>query len=108
MDVTVVKDGQPQKGVNVYRFEDNGLGEGSAMYKSNAKATVTTDDKGAAHFDICSPDDIDPSSVGLVEAKTFYFATFDKNDSRNGMVAVQITTGDKKKVELEIKDIREE
>ena len=102
VDVTVLKDGQPQKGVQVYRFNDNGLGEGTANYKSNAKDIVTTNDKGLAHFDLKSPEDLDPSSVGIEETKTFFFATFDNDDHRNGFVAVKVTNGDKKQVTLEI------
>ena len=104
VDVTVVKDSQPQKGVQVYRFENNGQGESSAMYKSNAKDVQTTNDKGVAHFDLKSPDDLDPSSVGLVESKVFYFATFDKDDHRNGLTEVSVTSGDKKQVTLVIEE----
>ena len=101
VDVTVLKDGQPQKGVQVYRFNDNGLGDGT-VYKSNAKDIVTTNDKGLAHFDLKSPEDLDPSSVGIEETKTFFFATFDNDDHCNGSVAVKVTNGDKKQVTLKI------
>lgn len=104
VDVTVLKDGQPQKEVQVYRFEDNGLGEGTTNYTSNAKDIQTTNDKGVAHFDLKSPDDLEPSSAGIDETKLFYFATYDKEGNRNGLVSVSVTTGDKKQVKLEIEE----
>lgn len=103
VDVTVVKNGQIQPNVEVYRFND-GLGESTTMYKSNSKDMVVTNEKGVAHFELRSPDDLDPSDVGLTETKTFYFATYDKNEDRNGLVSIAVTSGDKKQVKLEIQD----
>ena len=37
VDVEVLKSGKPVSGVAVYKFKDNGLGEGTTIYKSNAK-----------------------------------------------------------------------
>lgn len=106
VDVTVVKDGQPQKGVNVYRFNDN-LGEGTTQYKTNAKDVVTTNDKGVAHFELKSPEDLAPSSV-VVDSEKFYFCTYDKDDKRNGIIALEVRSGDKKQVNLEMKDLEKE
>ena len=105
VDVTVVKDGQPQADVQVYRFNDNGLsGESTTYIKSNAKDIQTTNDKGVAHFDLKSPEDLEPSDAGIVDTETFYFATYDKDDNRTGLVTVKVSTGDKKKVTLKIED----
>ena len=106
VDVEVLKDGKPQSGVNVYKFY-NDLGESGTIYKSNNKGVVTSDAEGIAHFDLKSPDDMDPSDAGLSDAETFFFCTFDKEDRRNGFVAVQISTGDKKKVQIKIQDIKD-
>ncbi len=104
VNVTVVKDGQPLKGVQVYRFNDNGFGESTTYYKSNAKDVQTTNAKGVAHFDLKSPEDLEPSDAGIVETQTFYFATYNEDDKRNAYIAVEISTGDKKQVTLEIKE----
>jgi len=105
MDVTVVKNGEPQKGVQVYRFNDNGLGEGTTLYKStNAKDVKTTNNRGVVHFELKSPEDLEPSSAGIVETKNFFFATYDQDDIRNGLVAVQVSNGDKKQVTLEMEE----
>lgn len=112
VDVEVVKDGKSVgSGVVVYKFGNNGLGEGSTLYKSNASGSETTDGAGIAHFELKSPDDFAPSDVAGTEVKesnTFYFCTYDKEDTRNSLVTVTVTTGDKKTVKLEIKDIVEE
>lgn len=97
VDVTVLKNGEPQKGVQVYRFNDT-----SYSYKSNAADAQMTNNKGVAHFDLRSPDDLDPSSLGAVERAMFYFATFNENDERTGLVEVGVATGDKKQVTIEI------
>ena len=107
VDVEVTKAGKPQAGVVVYKFKDNGLGEGITLYKSNAKANATTNAGGVAHFDLKSPDDLDPSNVAGVELNdraTFFFCTYDAEDNRNGFVAVEVSTGDKKTVQLQIED----
>ena len=96
VDVTVLKDGQPQKGVEVYRFESN-MGEETTLYKGNAKDNKTTNDKGVAHFELRSPDDMDPSDLGLVASETFYFATYDAEGSRNSFASVTVAAGDKNK-----------
>lgn len=93
VDVTVMKDGKAQSNVTVYKFVDNGLGEGQTQYKDNAKGAQTTNAAGVAHFELKSPEDMDPSDVGLSEAKTFYFCTFDANNTRNGFVAIEVATG---------------
>lgn len=107
VDVEVTKAGQPVSGVVVYKFKDNGLGEGTTLYKSNAKANATTNAGGVAHFDLKSPDDLDPSNVAGVELNdeaTFYFCTYNSEDTRNGIVTVSVKTGDKKTVQLKIED----
>lgn len=43
VDVEVTQDGQPVSGITVYKFIDNGLGEGSTLYKSNAPAFLNPD-----------------------------------------------------------------
>lgn len=112
VDVEVIKDGKSVgAGTVVYKFSDSGLGEGTTIYRSNATGSVVTDAAGLAHFDLKSPDDFDPSQVGGVEiedTKTFFFCTYDKEDKRNGFIAVSLKTGDKKTVKLEIKDNEEE
>ena len=103
VDVEVLKSGKPVSGVAVYKFKDNGLGEGTTIYKSNAKESETTNSGGIAHFDIKSPDDLDPSDVAGVENSdqaTFFFCTYDAEGTRNGIVTVSVKTGDKKTVQL--------
>ena len=103
VDVEVLKSGKPVSGVAVYKFKDNGLGEGTTIYKSNAKESETTNSGGIAHFDIKSPDDLDPSDVAGVENSdqaTFFFCTYDAEGTRNGIVMVSVKTGDKKTVQL--------
>ena len=103
VDVEVLKSGKPVSGVAVYKFKDNGLGEGTTIYKSNAKESETTNSGGVAHFDLKSPDDLDPSDVAGVENSdqaTFFFCTYDAEGTRNGIVMVSVKTGDKKTVQL--------
>ena len=105
VDVEVVKDGKAVSGVVVYKFKDNGLGEGSTLYKSNASGNETTDGSGVAHFDLKSPDDLDPSDIAGTEntdEATFFFCTYDSEDSRNSLATVRVKTGDKKTVKLVI------
>jgi hypothetical protein len=106
VDVTVMKDGQVQKGVQVYRF-NNDMGVETTMYKTNAKDIQTTNNKGVAHFDLKSPDDLDPSEVGIVDTETFHFATFDNDDHRNSLVSVKVSTGDKATATLVIEDVKD-
>jgi hypothetical protein len=89
----------------VYKFKDNGLGEGTTLYKSNASGNETTDAAGVAHFDLKSPDDLDPSDVVGVELSdqaTFYFCTYDAEGTRNSLATVSVKTGDKKNARLVI------
>ena len=106
VDVEVTKAGKPQEGVVVYKFKDDiGLGEGITHDKSNAKGNATTNGGGVAHFDLKSPDDLDPSDVAGVEnadQATFFFCTYDAEGTRNGIVTVSVKTGDKKTVQLKI------
>lgn len=107
VDVEVTKDGKAVADINVYKFKDNGLGEGTTLYKSNAGSFVKTNGAGVAHFDLKSPDDLDPSSVAGVELSdesTFFFCTYDADDTRNSLVTVRVKTGDKKKVQLVIEE----
>jgi len=101
VDVQVMRGGQPVSGVMVYKF-DNTMGEGSTTIKTNADGSAKTNAAGVAHFELKSPDDFPPSSLGVEESNTFYFATFDDEDSRNGFVAVTIRTGEKKTVTIEM------
>ena len=110
VDVKVLKDGQPVPGAVVFKFKDNGLGAGITLYKSNASGSATADGGGIAHFDLKSPDDLDPSDVAGVELNdeaTFFFCTYNADDVRNSLVTVPVSTGDKKNVELVIEEIND-
>jgi hypothetical protein len=106
VDVKVLKDGQPVPGAVVYKFKDNGLGPGFTQHKSNASGNATADGGGIAHFELKSPDDLDPSDV-VEEQATFYFCTYDAEDVRNSLATVVVKTGDKKNVELVIEEIND-
>ena len=111
MDVKVIKAGQPVPDVTVYKFKDNGLGEGTTLYKSNNSGTAKTDGAGVAHFDLKSPDDLDPSNVAGLEIDdkaTFFFCTYDSEDRRNSIVTVQAKTGDKLTVQLVIDETQDD
>lgn len=101
VDVEVTQKGKPVSGVTVYKFDDT-TGESATLYKSNASGSEQTNAAGVAHFDLKSPDDFAPSSLGAEESNTFYFATYDANDDRNAMVAVTLHTGEKKTVMLDM------
>ena len=74
VDVTVMKDGKTQAGVEVYKAVAHG-DMGGGYYKQNYKdAPVKTNAAGVAHFELKSPDDFAPSSVGADETITVYFA----------------------------------
>ena len=110
VDVKVIKDGQPVPGAVVFKFKDNGLGAGTTLYKSNASGSATADGGGIAHFELKSPDDLDPSDVAGVELNdeaTFFFCTYNADDVRNSLVTVGVKTGDKKNVELVIEEIND-
>ena len=110
VDVEVTKDGKPVPGIEVYKIKDNGLGEGITLYKSNAKSSETTDKGGVAHFDLKSPDDLDPSDVSGVELSDqaiFFFCTYDAEGTRSGIVTVNVKTGDKKTVQLKIEEVQQ-
>lgn len=105
VDVEVTRKGKPLAGETVYKFKDNGLGESTANYKSNASGNAVTNAAGVAHFDLKSPEDLDPGNVMGVEIKdseTFYFVTFDAEGTRNALVTVRVKSGDKKTVQLEV------
>ena len=111
VDVTVTKDGNPVKGIVVYKFKDNGLGAGTTLYKSNASGQATTDAAGVAHFELKSPDDLDPSNIAGLEntdEATFFFCTYDAEGTRNSLATVHVKTGDKMSVELKIEENIEE
>ena len=108
VDVEVIKDGKPVSGAVVYKFKDNGLGEGTTLYKSNASSHETANAGGVAHFDLKSPDDLDPSDIAGVEntdQATFFFCTYDAEGTRNGIVSAQVKTGDKKTLKLIMQDV---
>ena len=104
VDVKVIKDGQPVPGAVVFKFKDNGLGAGITLYKSSASGSAIADGGGIAHFELKSPDDLDPSDV-VEEQATFFFCTYNADDVRNSLVTVGVKTGDKKTVQLEIEEI---
>lgn len=106
VDVKVLKDGQPVPGAVVFKFKDNGFGAGITLSKSSASGSATADGGGIAHFELKSPDDLDPSDV-VEEQATFYFCTYDAEDVRNSLVTVPVSTGDKKNVELVIEEIND-
>jgi len=106
VDVKVLKDGQPVPGAVVFKFKDNGLGAGITLSKSNASGSAVANGGGIAHFDLKSPDDLDPSDV-VEEQAMFYFCTYDAEDVRNSLVTVPVSTGDKKNVELVIEEIND-
>jgi len=107
VDVEVLKAGKPVADIEVYKFKDNGLGEGTTLYMDNASGHAKTNGAGVAHFDLKSPDDLDPSNVAGVElsdASTFFFCTYNAENNRNSLVSVKVKTGDKQKVQLIIDD----
>ena len=100
VDVEVTKNNQPQAGVVVWKMHYKGIG--GVEYKQNYTASATTDAAGVAHFDLKSPDDFAPSSVGAQDEETFYFAVFDANEDLLGYVAQTVKTGDKLTVKLSL------
>lgn len=102
VDIKVVRNGQPLSGVTVYKFKDS---DGSTLYKSNASGSAVSDGGGIAHFELKSPDDLDPSNVSgleLNDAATFYFCTYDAEGTQNAIVTVPVSTGDKLTRTLEV------
>lgn len=112
VDVEVLKEGKSVgAGTVVYKFTDNGLGEGTTLYKSNASGSELTDGAGIAHFELKSPDDFTPSDIAgteVTETNTFFFCTYDEEGTRNSLVVVKVKTGDKQSVKLEILKNQEE
>ena len=100
VDVEVTKNNQPQAGVVVWKMHY--IGVGGVQYKQNYTASATTNAAGVAHFDLKSPDDFAPSSVGAQDEETFYFAVFDANEDLLGYVAQTVKTGDKLTVKLSL------
>lgn len=105
VDIEVTQKGKPLVGVTVYKFKDNGLGESIANYKDNASGSAVTNAGGIAHFDLKSPDDLDPSNVAgveLTDEATFFFCTYDANGDRNATLTASVKTGDKLTLKLEV------
>lgn len=100
VDVEVTKNNRPQAGVVVWKMHY--IGVGGVQYKQNYTASATTNAAGVAHFDLKSPDDFAPSSVGAQDEETFYFAVFDANEDLLGYVAQTVKTGDKLTVKLSL------
>ena len=106
VDVEVTKNNQPQAGVVVWKMHY--IGVGGVQYKQNYTASATTNAAGVAHFDLKSPDDFAPSSVGAQDEETFYFAVFDANEDLLGYVAQTVKTGDKLTVKLSLDEQQEQ
>lgn len=106
VDVEVTKNNQPQAGVVVWKMHYIGIG--GVQYKQNYTASATTNAAGVAHFDLKSPDDFAPSSVGAQDEETFYFAVFDANEDLLGYVAQTVKTGDKLTVKLSLDEQQEQ
>lgn len=107
VDVEVTKNNKPQAGVVVWKMHY--IGVGGVQYKQNYTASATTNAAGVAHFDLKSPDDFAPSSVGATdEEETFYFAVFDANEDLLGSVAQKVKTGDKLTVKLSLDEQQEQ
>lgn len=99
VDVKVTKNGQPQANIEVYKAVAHG-DVGGGFYRTNYQGSpVRTDASGIAHFDLKSPDDFAPSSVGAQDEIIVHFAVFNGDDCR-GYKAVSVKTGDKKEIEL--------
>ena len=106
VDVKVIKNGQPVPNEIVYKIP----GDRSSLYKENATGQAKTDAAGIAHFDLKSPDDLDPSDVAGVELSDeapFQFCTYDAEGNRNSLVTISVKTGDKKTVELVIEEVND-
>ena len=101
VDVEVTQKGKPMVGTTVYKFPE----DRSALYKDNATGSAVTNAGGVAHFDLKSPEDMDPSNIAgqKFEGKaTFVFAVFDANGDQRAAVSVDVKTGDKKTVKLDV------
>ena len=101
VDVEVTQKGKPVVGMTVYKFP----ADRSALYKQNATGSAVTNAGGVAHFDLKSPDDMDPSKIAGQDFEgkaTFTFAVFDANDDQRAAVSVDVKTGDKKTVKLDV------
>lgn len=101
VDVEVTQKGKPMVGTTVYKFPS----DRSALYKENATGTAVTNAGGVAHFDLKSPDDLDPSNIAgqeFSDKATFVFAVFDANGDQRAAVSVDVKTGDKKTVKLDV------
>ena len=106
VDVEVTKAGQPVANVIVYKIPN----DRSSIYKENATGQVKTNGAGVAHFDLKSPEDLDPSEIAgekFSAEATFNFCTYDAEGTRNGIVTVSVKTGDKKTVQLRIEDVQQ-
>ena len=100
VDVEVTKNNKPQAGVVVWKMHYKGIG--GVQYKQHYTASATTNAAGVAHFELKSPDDFAPSSVGAQDEETFYFAVFDANDELLGSVSKKVKTGDNLTVKLSL------
>ena len=100
VDVEVTKNNQPQAGVVVWKMHYKGIG--GVEYKQNYTASATTDAAGVAQFDLKSPDDFAPSSVGAQEDETFYCGVFDASEELLGDGSQKVKTGDKLTVKLSL------
>ena len=105
VDVTVMKNGKTQAGIEVYKA----VAKGDVIpsyYKANYKdAPVKTNEAGVAHFKLKSPDDFAPSSVGADDMITVYFAVFNAQEECLAFEPLKVKTGEKNKpLTLELKE----
>ena len=105
VDVTVMKNGKPQAGVEVYKAVAKGDVTPS-YYKANyTDAPVKTNEAGVAHIELKSPDDFAPSSVGADESITVYFAVFNAQEECLACEPLKVRTGEMNKpLTLELKE----
>ena len=101
VDIEVTQKGKPLVGATVYKIPS----DRSPLYKDNATGTAITNAGGIAHFDLKSPEDLDPSNVAgvsLDDQATFHFCTYDAEGTQNAIVTVTVKTGDKLTLKLDV------
>lgn len=105
VDVTVMKNGKPQAGIEVYKAVAKGDVIPSYYKASYKDAPVKTNEAGVAHIELKSPDDFAPSSVGADDMITVYFAVFNAQEECLAFEPLKVKTGEKNKpLTLELKE----